>query len=95
MMVRVNYLGPLRAVTGVDEEDVEFGEHARLGDLFERLGEKYGPEFVRHLFDATGDVKEVTLILINGRTLRKHEEFLGQFLSERDVLSILPLYSGG
>lgn len=95
MMVRVNYLGPLRTVTGRDEEDVELREHARLGDLFERLGEKYGAEFERHLFEATGDAKEATLILINGRTLRKHKEFLGQFLSERDVLSLLPLVSGG
>lgn len=95
MIIRVNYLGPLRAITGKGEEEIELKERAKLGDLFDVLRDKYGMGFERHLSEATGETEGATLILINGKTLKKHKEFLGQFLSEHDFLSILPLYSGG
>lgn len=95
MIVTVKYLGPLRKFTGRSQEDIDLKEPARLSDLFKKLEQNYGEEFRKHLSITGGDISEDTLILINGRTLRRHRELLGQFLSEQDVLSILPLYLSG
>ena len=93
--VKVSYLGSLIEITGRNEEELELKDNSKLGDLFEALKEKYGAEFAKYFLEVIGEVEGTTFILINGRTVRKHKEFLAQSLSEHDFLSIVPFYSGG
>jgi MoaE-MoaD fusion protein len=41
MRVRVLFFGQLKEITGVDEEDAELSEGARVEDLFERYGRRF------------------------------------------------------
>lgn len=91
----MKYLLQLREITGKSEEEIRLGSRSTVEDLFRTLVAEYGERLKEYVFNPEGEVRRNLQLLINGRTLEKHEELLGHMLSEDDVLTILPAASGG
>jgi len=93
--VRVKYLLQLREITGKNEEEIRLRSRSTVEDLLRTLVTAYGERAREYLFNPEGEVRRNLQLLINGRTLEKHEELHGHMLSEHDVLTILPAATGG
>jgi len=95
--VSVRFFASLRELTGKREETVEFSgkEKVTVGMVLERLGKRYGKDFVEYVFDQkTGEVKGFLQFLVNGRSASALES-LDTVLEDGDVLAIVPPVGGG
>ncbi len=89
MDVEVLLFGQLRELTGIHQEVISVGKRARLTDLIERLGERYGAVFGEEI-DHIAELR----ILINGREY----SLLGGMetqLKDKDTVAFLPPIEGG
>ena len=95
MLVKVQYLGVLRAKLGIKERTYEIGGDASLSDLLRKLAELHG-EFLKKMFDS--DEKNILdpsfVITING-ILADRLHGLKTRLKDGDIVTIMSLISGG
>jgi MoaD family protein len=89
MNIEVLFFGQLRDITGVSRLDAAIEDNARLADLVEYLGDKYGAAFIEKVDNIKG-----LRILINGREyfLLGHME---ASLKDSDTVVFLPPIAGG
>jgi len=92
--VRVRYFGLLREITGKKEENAYLEGGIEIGDLLEKLTEKYGEKFKRHIFAGHNEVRESLVFLLNKKNL-VGKNILNHLLSDEDTLSILLPVEGG
>ncbi len=89
MRVEALLFGRPRELAGVSREDIVLPPGARLGDLFQSLGEKHGPPLATELGRT-----EALIILINGRDYG----LLGGLsapLKADDTVAVFPIAGGG
>ncbi|AAL80667.1 molybdopterin converting factor subunit 1 [Pyrococcus furiosus DSM 3638] len=87
--VKVKYFARFRQLAGVDEEEIELPEGARVRDLIEEIKkrhEKFKEEVFGEGYDEDADVN----IAVNGRYVSWDEE-----LKDGDVVGVFPPVSGG
>lgn len=89
MDIEVLLFGKLRELSGIREIVVSVGEGARLSDLIEQLGERFGPAFQTEVNHLQG-----LRILVNGR---EHSLLGGREarLRHKDNVVFLPPIAGG
>jgi molybdopterin converting factor small subunit len=92
--VTIKYSPQISLITGLREENIYLNNGSTVNDLLRTLSEKYGSQFDAQIF-LGNTVKDDTIILLNGRTLKEHKELFGQTLGEEDVLALLSIKSGG
>jgi len=81
MRVRVLFFGQLREITGLDQEDAELSEGARLEDLFDRYGSKY-PKLLEFRASVAASINQ------------EYAPWRAP-LSQNDEVAFLPPVSGG
>jgi len=92
--VIVRYFGFLREITGKKEENAYLEGSIEIGDLLEKLMEKYGNKFKRYIFTGPNEVREDLIFLLNEKNLAR-TNMLNCQLSDKDTLSILLPIEGG
>ncbi len=88
--MRVELLGPLRAVVGKRYVEMELKEPIRLRDVFMMFGE----EVRRMIMDEAGRPQPGLLILVNGIDVR-YLTWLDTVVDEDDVVTVIPSIHGG
>ena len=95
MLVKVQYLGILRAKLRIPERTYEVREGATVSDLLGKLAEIHG-DFLKKLFDA--DRKNILdpsfIITVNGVLVDRLRGFKTR-LKNGDTITIMSLISGG
>lgn len=92
MRLRVKHLvGPRR---GYREIEVELPAGATVASLIESLAQTHGPELVRGLLKEDGGLQPGISILVGGQNCLFNRG-LGTYLKEGDVVTIVPVISGG
>ena len=88
----IRFFASIRNITGVKE--IAWDEPApTLGNLLQRLSDRYGPEFRRWVLEGEGLGGSV-MVVVNGTDAR-HKAGLATQLAATDVVSILPIMAGG
>lgn len=95
MEISVKYLGPLKDITGKREEQIELDDRAKIYDLIQRLGQKYGEAILKLILNPNGALKDDVQLIINGRSIKGHKELYGSLLTEGAVAAILSVKGGG
>ena len=94
MKVTVKFFTTLREIVGKPQEQIELSETVTVKELLQRLGEKYGENFTRYVYDEKGRVRGHLHFLINGKSITTRQG-LKTKLEENDTLAILPPVGGG
>lgn len=94
MRVTVRYSGPLRGITGKNEENIELDTALNVKLFLAKLARKYGKEFSRFVFEERGEIKRYLIFLLNGKKLDE-SEVLATTLKDGDDLYILTVAGGG
>nr|BAJ48340.1 conserved hypothetical protein [Candidatus Caldarchaeum subterraneum] len=89
-MLRVELLGPLRAVVGKRFIDIELKEPIKLREVFMMFDE----EIRRMIMDEAGRPQPGLLILVNGVDVR-YLTWLDTVVDEDDVVTLIPSIHGG
>ncbi len=90
-MVRVLFPSLIYKVTNQKETEVS----ARtLGEVIDRLVEKYGEPFERMIFESPGEVNRYLRFYIKGRPVQEHNK-LDTKLNEDDEVVVLIIIGGG
>lgn len=83
------------ATAGQSSLEVEL-DGGTIVDLLNDLGERFGEEFVRRVFEAEGrELSNQVLILVNGRHVSNLPQGLTTPLNEGDEVAIFPPIAGG
>lgn len=90
-MVRVLFPSLLIKVTEEKETHVDAGS---LGEVIERLVEKYGKPFEKTIFDRPGEINRYLRFYIMGRPVQEHYD-LKTKLEEGDEIVIMIIVGGG
>lgn len=94
MKVTVKFFTTLREIVGKPQEQIELSEAVTVKELLQQLGEKYGENFTRYVYDEKGVVRGHLHFLINGKSITTRQG-LKTKLKENDILAILPPVGGG
>jgi MoaD family protein len=94
MQITVALFGHPKDMARTSNLEVRLVERATIQGLLDRLGTRFGPLFQHSVVQENGDIWPEIAILHNGVNI-----FLGQGLAtpleEGDVVSIIPVISGG
>ena len=94
MKVTVKFFTTLREIVGKPQEQIELPEAVTVNELLQQLGERYGVQFTRNVYDEKGTVRGHLHFLINGQSTTT-QQGLKTKLNENDILAILPPVGGG
>ena len=95
MKIAVRFFTNLREITGKREETLTFadGEEVTLNRVVKILTEEYGKDFADYVYDVkTHEIRGFLQFLVNGKNAVGG---LMTYLSDGDVLAILPPVGGG
>ena len=90
-MVKILFPSPIMKVTGERETEVSAGT---LGELLDRLVEKYGEPFREIIFEESGDVNRYLNFYIKGSNVPGPSN-MGTRLRDGDEVAILIIIGGG
>ena len=68
--VKVQYFGLLKNTVGREEEQITLAKGARVEDLVNLLGQKYGEQFSSVILRADGSLRRLSRIIIDGINIR-------------------------
>ena len=95
MRVKVQYLGPIRALLSKKEEEVEVSLKTTIYELLKKLSNTYGTAFEREIFeDDRKNVRDELIVTVNGKAIGQLEGIRTN-LKFGDVVTLLPLFAGG
>ncbi|MEE8571291.1 MAG: MoaD/ThiS family protein [Candidatus Bathyarchaeia archaeon] len=95
MKVTIKYLGQVSALLNKSEEEVEISSKTTVYDILKQLSYKYGETFEGEIFEEEGkDVREGLIVTVNGRAIGQLQGIKTR-LKIRDVVTLLPLFTGG
>jgi sulfur-carrier protein len=94
MMVKVQFFGEIRQAVPAGELIWELGASSTLAVLLADLGRRFGPSLSRAVLLPDGKLWPTVAVLVNGQS---ESLLLGLDtpLSEGDVVTILPVITGG
>jgi len=92
--VATRFYAFLRERVGRQDDTLELGDDATVGDFLEKLAEKYEHALVGYVFDADKHLRSGFAVALNGENV-KPEEFSSRRLRDGDVVVILPPIAGG
>ncbi len=95
LIVKVKFLGDLRAIVGKQETTTELPQGSTVKDLLISLSNSYGEAFRSRVLNPTGNLEHYVLVFLNGKNI-KELEGLKTILGEGEVeLMMLPMFEGG
>ncbi|HZW58274.1 MAG TPA: MoaD/ThiS family protein [Nitrososphaerales archaeon] len=68
-MVRVMYVGIIKSILGLREEQVEMPEGTTIMTLLKYLEEKHGSKFAKQVMDPDTSIREEALIIVDGNNI--------------------------
>lgn len=89
--VKVLFHATFREITGKKEIKEEVSPTNTLGDVLSKLARRYGRDFNRIVDQKTGQINTDTLIMINGKSIRKTDIKL----KDDDIIMITVPIGGG
>jgi len=92
--VTIEYFLTFREQTGKKSEVIEVEEETTVGNLLNRVADKYGEEFRDALLDRGENLREYVRILIDGRDVQGLDG-LSTKLHANCTISIFPPAGGG
>lgn len=94
-MVKIQYMGQIRAIVGRRDEMIDNMQKSTVLAILQQLAKKYGPEFETEILDDSKQgLREGILITVNGIATGQLDG-LTTLLNTHDSLTILPLFTGG
>ena len=95
MKVKVQYLGPIRAMLKKREDEVEVSLRTTVSELLRKLSGTYGRGFEEEVFEANEEsIRDELIVTVNGRAIGQLEGARTR-LNAGDVITLLPLFAGG
>ncbi len=92
-MVTVNFLQPIREITGEKSARIKLRRGSTVSDLINALVKKYGGELKAKILSGK-KVREGILVMKNGVNISTHEGIHTK-LEEGDEILLAPLVEGG
>jgi sulfur-carrier protein len=92
--VQVNFYAGLREIVGQKTVDFDFPEEITIGELIDRMVERY-PGLQRELLDENGQLYGHVQVFINGRDTLLQDRQLETVLRLEDVINVFPAVGGG
>jgi len=89
--VKILLHATFREVAGKKEIIEEIGSNNTLADMLSKLAKQYGKDFNKIIDHKTGQISTDTLIMINGKSVRKTDTKL----KDNDVIIITVPIGGG
>lgn len=96
-VVRIRFMGDLRAVVASRDVTKSVPQGSSVGDLLSSLAQEYGDPFGKWVFTGSGDLHHYILIFVNGENIQDTGG-LSTKLGERDdrvEIIMLPMFEGG
>ncbi len=94
-MVKIQYLGQIRAIVGCREEWIDNQSIITVIAVLQELAKKYGKDFEAEVLDDSKQgLREGILLTINGIATGQLDG-LATSVTLHDTLTILPLFTGG
>lgn len=99
LIVRVKFMGDLRAIVGKRETVTEVPAGSTVKDLLSSLSNSFGKAFSSRVFNPKGSIEHYVLVFLNGKNI-KDLQGLGTTLgNQQEVgeveLMMLPMFEGG
>lgn len=94
MKVTVKFFTTLREITGKREEEIKSPEDLTVDELLEKLSKRHGHQFIKYVYDETGNVRSYLQFLVNGKSITTMQGFKTK-LKEGDSVAIIPPVGGG
>ena len=95
MKVKVQYLGPIRAMLNKREEEIEVTLKTTIYELLRKLSSVYGKAFEVEVFeDDRKNIRDGLIVTVNGKAIGQLNG-VGTGLKVGDVVTLLPLFAGG
>ena len=91
--VKVKFFTTLRELTGTSELSVKIPKNATVGELLGVLSKRFGPKFVKYLFDK-GELRPYLIVMVGGRSISLMDG-LKTTLRDGVTVAILPPTGGG
>ncbi len=95
--VKVRFCGLIKEVTGGEEFTILIEPGATPSELCHSLGERYGLEYYRRIFQGNGELDPCVFFVVNGRKLdiSEHDDQSVLEQAEKFEVFLLPLMMGG
>lgn len=93
--IKVQYLGPIRAMLNKREEEVEISLKTTVYELLRKLSDIYGKGFENEVFEDDGkNIRDGLIVTINGKAIGQLSG-IRTGLKGGDIITLLPLFAGG
>ena len=89
--IRILFAAMFRKIAGVRETTEEIASGSTIRDVLNKLAKKYGKDFNDIINPETGQIDLETLVLVNGRSIRRTD----LELRDNDVVMITVPLGGG
>lgn len=93
-MIKVSFFTLLQLLLKRKELELDYAPEEHMGALLERVQAKIETEFLHKLLDEQGNLKNGTIILLNGKNIY-HLEKLDTQVSDGDEVALFPPGGGG
>ena len=95
MRIKVDYLGHVKDIVGVKDEEIEMQEKVTIRDLLDMLSAKHGNRFKKAVYESgCSDLRTNYIATVNGQLLNQLEG-INTKLKDQDEVKIMPIVSGG
>lgn len=97
VLVRVRFMGDLRAVVDSPDLKIPVPRGSSVGELLSSLAESYGDPFAKWLFTGSGELHHYILIFVNGENIQDIGGLPARLGEQGDQVEIimLPMFEGG
>jgi MoaD family protein len=93
--VTVQYLGQISAVINKRREEVEVSSETTILTLLKQLVNRFGEEFEGEVFEEEGKaLREGLIVTVNEKPIGQLQD-ISTKLNVGDVVTLLPLFTGG
>lgn len=95
LKVKIEYLGHIKDLTDIKNEEIELEDDATVKDLLDMISEKHGAGFKRAVYEpGCTDLKANYMATVNDQLLNQLDG-ISTKLKDQDRVRIMPVVSGG